>query len=419
MTGYFYFARANGRFLAFAVLLVMCSSFGQTFFVALFGGELRAAFDLSHGGLGALYSMGTLASAAVLMWVGRLIDRTDLRLYSTVVCAGLAAAALLLAAAPSVLFLGIAFFALRLFGQGLMTHTAFTSVARVFTAGRGKAVSIAGIGLPLGEAILPLLAVSLVAVIGWRQSWLAFGLVLALLVLPTVRWLLKSRPTQPTLETATTTETSALAQRQWSQAEVLRDPRFYLLLTSLLAPPFIITGLFFHQPFVAAAKGWSLPLLAAGFAGYAIASVVASLVGGVLVDRWSARRLVPFFLLPLSLALAILGIFSHPAAAFFYLAAAGLNAGLAVALVGTIWAEMYGVAHIGSIRAMATPVMIFSSALSPVTLGWLIDLGVGLQAIVWSSLGYCLAASVIVAVLLPAVANRAVSPQPKLASTLN
>ena len=176
-------------------------------------------------------------------------------------------------------------------------------VARAYTAGRGKAVSIAGLGMPLGEAVLPLLAVGLAAVIGWRGSWLAFGLTLALVVLPTVRWSLRTY--QPDLKSgeANSGDHRSSGQRQWSQVEVLRDPTFYLLLTSLLAPPFIITGLFFHQPFVAEAKGWSLPLLASGFIGYAAASVVAALAGGYLVDRWSARRLVPFFLLPLAASL--------------------------------------------------------------------------------------------------------------------
>ena len=401
MAGYLYFTRANSRFLTFGLLLVLCSSFGQTYFVSLFGGELRATFGLSHGDLGALYSLGTLASAGALVWIGRLIDRVDLRLFSTLVCIGLAAASLLLAAAPSVLFLGLAFFALRLFGQGLMTHTAYTSMARAYTAGRGKAISVAGLGMPLGEAVLPLLAVSLVAVIGWRQSWVAFGLVLLVLVVPAVRWLLSGYRDAARFEDGGAAGDETTKQRQWSRSEVLRDPTFYLLLTALLAPSFIITGLFFHQPHVAASKGWSLSLLATAFTAYAATSVLAALVGGQLVDRFSARRLVPFLLLPLCAALVILGTFSHPSAAFFYLAAAGLNAGLAVAIAGAIWAELYGVAHIGSIRSIATPAMVFSSAMSPVAFGWLIDAGVGLPAIVWTCLAYCIAASVLVAALRP------------------
>ena len=408
MTGYLYFARANRRFLAFGLLLVFCSSFGQTFFVSLFGADLRASFNLSNGDLGALYSLGTLASAATLIWLGRLIDRVDLRLYSTLVCAGLAAASLLLAAAPSALVLGLAFFALRLFGQGLMTHTAYTSMARSFTAGRGKAISAAGLGMPLGEAILPLLAVGLAATIGWRQSWLVFGAALALVILPLLRWLLRGYQDR---REAGPADRGIAGQRQWSRAEVLRDARFYVLLTSLLAPSFIITGLFFHQPLVAESKGWSLSLLATGFIAYAGTSVLAALLGGQLVDRFSARRLVPYFLLPLGVALVILATFSHPAAAFFYLGAAGLNSGLAVAIFGAIWAEMYGVAHIGSIRALAMPAMVLASALSPVTLGWLFDAGVDVVTIVWFCLAYCVAASVLVTTALPGAKRPTTSPQ--------
>ena len=89
MSSYLDFVKRNARFLAFGVLLNFASSFGQTFFVALSGAEIRATFDLSHGGFGSLYSLATLASGFTLIFVGRKIDDSDLRRYSTLICLGL------------------------------------------------------------------------------------------------------------------------------------------------------------------------------------------------------------------------------------------------------------------------------------------------------------------------------------------
>ncbi|HIJ46378.1 MAG TPA: MFS transporter, partial [Rhodospirillaceae bacterium] len=46
---YLLFVLDNRRFLAFGLLLVFCSSFGQTYFISLFGNHIRTEFALSHG----------------------------------------------------------------------------------------------------------------------------------------------------------------------------------------------------------------------------------------------------------------------------------------------------------------------------------------------------------------------------------
>ncbi|HEX2252444.1 MAG TPA: MFS transporter, partial [Thermoanaerobaculia bacterium] len=290
---YLRFVRDNRRFLAFGFLFGLCSSFGQTFFIALFGGELRAEFGLGHGEFGFVYSLGTLLSGLCLIWLGRVIDRVDLRAFGVLVALGLALACLLMAAAWSVPLLFAAFFALRLTGQGLMVHTSATSMARYFDAGRGKAMSIAALGLPAGEMLLPLPAVALIVAVGWRETWAAAGVALALALPPLCLWLLKGHGARHRALVERTDRGEAAAgaaggegRRQWSRREVLRDPRFYLILVAVMVPSFVITGLFFHQVHLAAAKGWSLAWLASCFTAYALASTAAALGLGPLVDRF-------------------------------------------------------------------------------------------------------------------------------------
>ena len=82
LRGYLAFLWRHRRFLGFGALLAGSSSFGQTWFVSLFGAEIREAFGLGHAGFGAVYSLATVASGVLLLWVGRLIDRLSLRRYT-------------------------------------------------------------------------------------------------------------------------------------------------------------------------------------------------------------------------------------------------------------------------------------------------------------------------------------------------
>jgi len=377
----------------------LSSSFGQTFFISLFSERIRAEFALSHGDFGTLYSLATLASAASLIWVGRKIDDVDLRLYTLLICCAVIGASFFMAAAPSVGGLFFAVFALRISGQGLMGHTAATSMARYFDKQRGKAMSVVSLGYPLGEASLPLIAVSLMSAIGWRQTWVVIGVVLSLTLAPLALWLLKGhkeRHRQHVEKTNAPKPSAGPAQRQWTRREVLRDPRFFLILPNALAAPFILTGFFFNQVYLAATKGWSLTWLATCFIGYAAAVIVASLFSGPLVDRVGAARLLPFYLLPMVLGLGVLAVSAHPGAALFYMTAAGLSTGASHTILGAMWAEIYGIAHLGAIRALTSALMVFSTSLSPAAMGLMIDYGVTMEVIAMGAVGFILISIVLV-----------------------
>ncbi len=382
---YLRFFLQNRRFIAFGCLMSMGSSFGQTFFIALFGAEIRGAFDLGHGAFGTVYALATLTSAAVMVPAGQLIDRIDLRAYSVTAAVLLALACLLLALAPPAAwpYLFLAFLMLRFSGQGLMSHTAVTSMARYFDEGRGRAIALASLGFAAGEAMLPLMAVGSMDLLGWRQTWGAAAAAMALLWVPLILWLLRGHGARHAAYEAGQGARSGqgAAARQWSRVEVLRDVRFYLVLPALFAPSFMITGLFFHQVHLVDAKGWPLSLFAGGFVFYAGAVVAFSLVAGAAIDRLRAAGIFPYALIPLALGLVWLGLSRHPAAAIGFMTLAGCSTGLFQTSSGALWAELYGQRHLGSIRAMVTAVMVFASALSPALLGWLIDAGVTMEAI--------------------------------------
>ena len=378
MQTYFRFMADNARLLGFGALLCLASSFGQTYFISFFSAEIKQTFDLSDGAFGAVYSLGTMASAAVLLWSGQLIDRIDLRLYVAAVFAGLAGAAWLMSVTESALVLILVVFLLRQFGQGLPGHTAMTAMGRYFERGRGKAVSIAALGFPLGEAVFPLLVVLVVAAMGWRASWQVIAAFLLFCIIPMALTLLGDHGRRHKAYEASLRDAERDAGTNgggdgvsWTRAQVLRDPRLYMVLPGLLAPSFIYTGLFFHQILIIVEiQGWSKTVLASTYPVYAVTTVAAGLLAGVAIDRFGAARLLPWFLWPQTLAVVVLLIGSHPALLWVYMILTGAGTGATHTLLSAFWPEIYGRRHLGAIRAMATSMMVLSSAASPRFIGY-------------------------------------------------
>ncbi len=399
----FKFMVSSPRFLAFGFLAAFFSSFGQTYFISLSGADIREAFDLSHGDFGMIYSAATLTSAMLLVWAGRKIDDFDLRLYTVLVCVGLALACLGMSIVASAFWLYPILFGLRFCGQGLLSHISATTMARYYDANRGKAISIAAMGYPVGEALLPIMVVTVIAVLGWRQMWGGIGIFLALSMVPTLLWLLKGHGERHRkLEENTRNAASQSNDIQsWSRRHVLRDPRFYILLPSILAASFLVTGFFFHQVHLVHSKGWSMTMFAGAFVVYAAAQLTTSLLAGVLVDKFGAVKLIRVYLFPMAFALLLLAGFDEVWTMIAIMAFLGATAGMGQVVNSAVWAEIYGITHIGAIKALGTALGVLSSALSPPIMGWAIDRGVSMEAIALYGVVYIFAAASLAGFVFP------------------
>ncbi|MEO1264408.1 MAG: MFS transporter, partial [Pseudomonadota bacterium] len=402
--------RNNARWLGAGFLMTLGSSFGQTYFISLFGADIRAFYGLSHGDFGGLYTIATAASAMALIFIGKLADRWPVAGLSAAVAVALGIGCLVMANARSLVLLVIALFLLRLFGQGMMTHISMTAMGRWFEARRGRAVAMASFGFPAGEAFFPLLAVALIPALGWRGTWVAAAMVMIFVAAP-VFYLLTYRNRTPRFS-AEDVAVAVTDRRQWTASEVRRDWLPYALFPGLLAPAFIVTSVFFHQAHLAAAKGWSIEWIAASYPFYAATSVLGSIAAGWLVDRGSARSFLPVMLMPLCVALAIFGLGTHPLTAFAAFAFFGLSAGFMVSISGTLWAELYGTRHLGAIRALVVAAMVLSTAVGPSITGYLIDAGLGVGTLLIVMAAYCIAASIPPLFLQDAMAERAEAPVP-------
>ena len=397
------FLRDNARWVAGGFLLTLFSSFGQTYFISLSAGDIRSEYGLSHGGFGTLYMIATLASAATLPQLGKIVDRISVA--STVALAApvLALACVLMAWSTSLVLLVLAIYLLRLFGQGMFTHIAMTAMGRWFAAQRGRAISLASIGVNFGEALFPISFVGVAALIGWRGSWLVAAAVLMLVALPLIYSLLKVERTPQSV----VQDPNRPAAREWTRAEVVRDPLFWASLSGVLAPPFIGTTIFFHQVYLSELRGWGPSVFAASFAIMSSMTILFALIAGQLVDRFSAIRLLPSFLVPLSLSCFVLASTDAPWGAYAFMALMGISYGFSSTLFGALWPELYGSKHLGGIRSLIVAFMVFATAMGPGLTGALIDAGISYPGQIAAMGVY----SVAVIVIMTLVSRRALARQ--------
>ena len=364
------FILQNSRWLTAGALLTLISSFGQTYFISIFAGEIRTAFNLSHGDWGAIYGFGTFASAIVMIWSGGLTDVMRVRHLGPIVLAALAASCLFMALNPWVALLPVVIFCLRLTGQGMSTHIAVVAMSRWFVANRGKALYVASLGFSVGEACYPILVVSLLLFFSWQSVWiLAAGV--AALAIPALLWLLAEERSPQS--SATEGQSLGMGGRHWRRNQALRHPLFWFMIPALLGQSAFNTAFFFLQVHFAEIKGWEHLQLVTMFPVYTLVSITAMILSGILLDKLDTARLIPYFQLPMIVAFLIFAFGQSLIAALVGFIFLGLSSGANATLPNAFWAEFYGTKHLGSIKAAAASVMVLGSAIGPAVTGVLLD----------------------------------------------
>jgi MFS family permease len=363
---------------------------GQTFFISLLSGEIRHATNLSDGEFAAIYSLATLCSAVVMIWSGGLIDKIGLKKLSIALVFGLATGCGILSISSGIVSLVIGLFLLRQFGQGLMYLTSTTTMVRYLEKNRGKSTALAGMGYAISEAVVPSIVVALLLWVGWRSSWQVSAVFLLLVMVPAILYLLQGHQQRHHQYLAQLSQFDNEPQkdslkRQWTRPEVMRDKFFYLLMPGLMSQPLMFTGFIFHQVHLVESKGWSLSVWASLFFMYALVSVGTKIISGFLVDRYDAIRMVPWLSIPMGIGLVLLAVSSNIIGGGVFLALMGITVGFQSTVSAPFWSEMYGIKHLGSIKSLATSVMVLSTAISPIIIGGYIDHGIKIETLAMAS----------------------------------
>jgi len=374
------FNKLSLKVIIFGFIFTFFSSFGQSFFLGIFNTSIRNELSITHGQFGTIYASATLLSSFLLIWVGKKIDDINIFKFAFFVTLLLSFSSFFFSKISSVTILFIAIFLMRFSGQGMMSHTATTTISRFFTKSRGKALSTGWFGLSTAEFILPMSIIYLLTIIDWRDIWFYIS-ILILIFLPILSFILIKNLNFDSREELSANETKEKNIKNWNRSEVLKDYRFYIICMNMLAMPWIATGVFVYQSFILSSKGWGPYIIAQSFMVYSIASVITLFLSGFLIDKFTSRKLLIYMNIPLLLSAAVLFYFKNPISSFFFLGLIGISNGLANVLGSSTWAEIYGVKHIGSIKALTTALMVFATAFGTALFGILIDMGLTIESI--------------------------------------
>ena len=385
------FKSLNFKVILFGFIFTFFSSFGQSFFLGLFNPSIRETLSITHGQFGSIYASATLLSSFILVWIGKKIDDVSILKFASYVTALLAISCFLFSKISSIFFLFFSIFLMRLSGQGLMSHTATTTISRYFERSRGKALSTTWLGLSLAEFISPLLIVFLLTIIEWRDIWLSIS-ILVIVALPLASFFLVKNIKLDSREISDKKNKKIKEIKQWKRMEVIKDYRFYIICLNMLAMPWIATGTFVYQSFISTSKVWGPYVIAQSFMVYSILSVVTLIFSGFLIDKFSSRKLLVYMNLPLLFSVFVLFSFNSPVSSFIFLGLIGISNGLANVVGTATWAEIYGVKYIGSIKALTTALMVFSTAFGTALFGILIDNSFSIEQIALVSGSYILIA---------------------------
>ena len=368
------------KLLFYGFVIIFFASYGQTFIISIFNNEIRTLYNLTNAQFGLVYALGTLLSSFILVSFAKLIDYIDLRLYSFIISLGLAISCVgMFLNYQSVIFLFFIIFGLRFFGQGAMSHAGETTMARYFGSNRGKAISVGSFGGQIGVMFLPIIIVTLLKLMDWRYVWLVGSLSILIVFIPLLFLALQNQ-TKRHLNFKKFNNSTDF-KKKLKIRDIILDKKFYIYLPISISASFISTGLIFHQIFIIDQKNWTLEMFASGYIFLGLFSIIGLILGGPIIDKYNTKKLIIYTLLPLFLGILTLLFFKSYLSMYIFLSLLGLNMGIGSPFIGSMWAELYNLESLGTVRALLHSSTVFASALSPVIFGYIIDLGMGIITI--------------------------------------
>ena len=384
------FLQSEWRFMLFGALMANWSSLGQTFFISLFSAHIRDALDLSHGDFGTYYALATAASALTLVYLGKFADSVPLRKLSFITLSCIVLSALHFSTVQSVVMLVIGIYLLRLWGQGMMSHVWSTAMARRYIKARGRTLALASFGMTIAESIGPAIVVAMLGVMSWRMVWVVIPLVAFVTLAPFLGHLTKRSPLQDGAGVGgVQNHNDDCKALQFKRRDMLSDSAFWVAIIWLVfVPSFTVTGLLFHQIYLSELKGVPLVLWAANYSFYAIAAMIGSIASGILVDRFTAHRIVALTQVPVIMFSLLLWLSQGPVTLALFFMVFGLCSGMPQTALSALLAERYGTAHLGEIKAVTLPINVLASAGAPIVMGLMIDNGATLAPLMLLLAGF-------------------------------
>ncbi len=351
------------QFILFTIILGFFSGFGQTYCVSIFNGALERLLKINIEEIAKIYGLATLFASFLLPFIGKLLDKSKLGIFTLITVVFLSLSFLLFSQVSNIYMLFIAYFLIRLLGQSTIPLIGSTAISKSFGKYRGSVLSLKSIGKSLGEGIIPLFVIYLLTSFGFKESNQIIGFLLAVFLIPTAIFLVKSFTMKPLYEE--NVNVNEIRSDQSSFDKIKKDFRLYLLILANVALGFILTGVFFHNQYFISHQKISIAIWGSAFIIYSIVQLISTFIFGYLVDKIGSYKLVMFKYIPLIVGFLVYQNFIHQSSIHIMFACFGLSVGISSATSGSLMAEIFGEKSLGKINGINMMFIVLSTSIAP------------------------------------------------------
>ena len=351
-------------------------------FIKPMGDELQVGRSFFGWAQTARQVVGGLTSPWMGLWVDKYGSRIILPLATLITGMGL----ILLGFNSSGILMIIIFGFIgitSLGGPGALITT--VPISKWFVSRRGKALAITSLGVPIGAIIFVPLTQYLIDFSGWRNTWIIFGLLAIIIIIPPSLVLLRRQPEDLGLlpDGEQSSEKNYIdSEVSWEFSEAIKTSVFWRITICLTVISMATGTIAIHRIPAFMDRGLDPQLIAWSTAFDAVCAGISTFTVGNLVRRVGIRILGTISFLFLAFASWITIYAFSFFEIFISMAIFGLGIGGLMFIHSFIWADYFGRKNLGQIRGKVTPfILIIGGAGAPVA-GYVRDF-TGSYEIVW------------------------------------
>ncbi len=363
--------------LCVAALAMVATLPGRTQGLGLITEPLLRDLGLSRTVYAEINLVATLLGSVACIGFGRLIDRFGSRLILTMVAAALGAVVVAMSRCTSLVSLAMAMTLTRALGQSALSVASLSVVPLWFHRRQPQAMATYSILLSVGFMIaFPTLG-ALISSMGWRNAWAGVGVCLLVGMAPIAGLLMRRNPDSCGLqldgEAIPAMETDRAPVRDFRLGEVVRFSLFWVLALASALYGFVASGLSLFNESVLAERGFALGIYHTSLAVTALTGLVGNFIGGWLLGRMAATRLMAIAMGLLAAALWALPHLHSIAGVMAQAVVMGAAGGVVTVLFFSVWSRFFGRRHLGMIQGAAQTLTVIGSAVGPLWLAKIVE----------------------------------------------
>ncbi len=368
--------------VAMAGLSLFFSAPGQTYSISTFIDSYITDFGFSRTTISSIYSMATIASGLLIVFMGKLVDKFGQRKMAIVAGTALALTCFFNSFIANIGMIALGFFLLRYFGQGSLTLIPSSLVPQWFEEKRAFAISLANLGGMTANMLVPAFNVWLISTYSWQFAWRIWSGLLLIIFIPLVYVFVVDRPEDIELLSDNRTveshediiaEIESVERSSWTLDESMKCKEFWFVGLISMIHPMITTGLMFHFFSIMTSKGLDNTAISFVIGLIALPGFIMPLVSNFIIDRFRSKYVITTTLIMITGTMGILLMVNSTVTAILFMLLYGLSVSIQSVTTNVIWPRYFGRKYLGSIRGAATVFMVIGSALGPIPFGLAYD----------------------------------------------